>query len=104
MTDVDFDDDTLLDSHRYLSVLFLREGLSAEDAEELTNETLVKVLKRRCDRGSVPCTPDASKALLARIAKRLLCDFLRRRDAWGKPVIAHEGLQRYQREGLLHGR
>jgi hypothetical protein len=94
VTDFVYDDGTLLDSYRYLGAIFLREGLSAEDA----------VLKRRSDRGSVPCTPDASKALLACIAKRLLCDFLRRRDGWGKPVISLEELQPYERAGLLHGR
>lgn len=104
MTDFDFDDDTLLDSHRYLSALFLQEGLSAENAEELTNETLVKLLKRRCDRGFMARTPNASKASLTCIAKSVLSGFLRSRDGWGKPVISHEELQPHERAGLLHGR
>src|SRR6266852_1016098 len=99
VTDFDFDDDRLLDSYRYLCAIFLRAGLSAEDAEELTNETLVKVLKRRSDRGSVPCTPDVSKAWLACIAKRLLGDFVKSRDGWGKPVLSHDELQPHERAG-----
>jgi DNA-directed RNA polymerase specialized sigma24 family protein len=100
----DFDDDTLLDSYRYLGAIFLRAGLSAEDSEELTNETLVKVLKRRSGRGSVPCMPDASKALVVSIAGRLLCDFLRSRRGRGNPVISHDESQPDERAGLLHGR
>ncbi len=75
-----------------------------EDAQELTNETLVKVLKRRGDGGSVPCTPDAPKALLACTSKRVLCDFLRRRDGWRKPVVSREEFQPFDRDELPHGR
>ena len=91
MNNFDFDDDTLRDSYRYLCAVFLQEGLSAEDAEDLTNDTLVKVLKRRRDRGSMPCTPDSSKALLACMAKSVLTDFLMTREGAGNanpPVLA----------------
>ena len=85
----DFDNDTLRESYRFLCDFFHQEGLAAEDAEELTNDTLVKAIKRRGDRGSMSCTPDSSKALLGRIAESVLCDFLRTREGQ-RPALRHE--------------
>jgi DNA-directed RNA polymerase specialized sigma24 family protein len=91
VTKFDFDYDTLRDAYRHLCAVLLQEGLSAQEAKDLTNDTLVKVLKRRRDKGSMPCPPDSSKALLACIAKSVLCDFLRTREGAGNanpPVLA----------------
>lgn len=97
MTNFDFDDDTLRDSYRHLCVFFLQEGLSAEDAEDLANDTLVKVLKRRPDKGSMPGTPDSAKTLLACIAKSVLCNFLRTCEGQ-RPASRHE-LSRVETSG-----
>jgi DNA-directed RNA polymerase specialized sigma24 family protein len=85
----DFDNDTLRESYRFLCDFFLQEGLAAEHAEELTNDTLVKAIKRRGDRGSMRCTPGSSTALLGRIAESALCDFLRTREGQ-RPASRHE--------------
>jgi len=70
--------------YQYVTGIFRREGLSALDAQDQTQETYLRAIKRQRSGGVWPDTAEAMKLLLGVIARSVHKDFCRKQNGRGK--------------------